>query len=1113
VKAIRKLSRALVALATLPSFVQAAETLVTDETLGLRVAPGFRVTLYSDSDLANDIYAMTLDSRGRVVVTSPGWIKTLEDTNGDGKADQATLFGETKTGGMGMCFDGNDLFFTGDGWFSCYRDRDGDGKADGPPDRFFPLRFTEHGGHAMRKGPDGWWYLIGGNDTGFSKQHVTLPNSPIREPEAGCLLRLTPNGRNSEIIAQGLRNPYDFDFNWLGDVFTYDSDVERDFFLPWYTPTRLYHIAPGGHHGWRLEGWQRSWNRPDYYADTVDILLRVGRGSPTGVTCYRHAQFPEHYRDGLFVLDWTFGKVFFFPLEANGTTYRTLPEIFIEPIGTHGFAPTDVAVAPDGSLFISIGGRKTRGAVYRVEYAGDRRAGILPAESLAAKERAQPANPSELAEVLDAPQPLDAWSRERWMPVAKKLGAAPLAQAVTNQTLSVRERIRAVEVLTEMFGGLTKDLIAAASKDDSAQVRTRVAWAIGRLPEGNVALLYLARDPDARVRLGALESLAKQFGRAPLTESANRVDYAGILEDNFAHPDKRVHQAAAHLAATMPEAVWGSADSGRMTPQGSLTRELASIWRSPAAGVQTDAIERLLPILAGTKDNRLRLDTVRLIILALGDWNLRKPSVEVYTAYELARPPDEHASLVRRILSVVRPFFPSGDETLDLETSRLLAMLQDNQAELVPKVTAKFAEDSSPTSDFHYLVVLSRLRSPLRKEVSAQVAGTIVGLERKLQGQELRTKQMWTARLAELVTQFVKRAPEMADALMAQPGFAHASHIDLAAGFGPEQRRRAARLFLNAVKADPNFAWSGALIELLAALPSEEAHPLFRQQWSNLGLRDSILPELAKKPVEEDRARFLGGLDSGQPQVLQSSLAALTKLPKASTAEETLVPMLRLLRRLVAEPKQTQLRAGVTALLTKQTGQSFSVREDATDLKRSYAPVFNWFAREYPLLAGKLEAQMDEDPVKWAQLLKSAAWDKGDAKRGGALFRERACQTCHTGWTSLGPNLGGVTSRFSVEDLFNAIIYPNRDVAPLYRNVRFQMRDGQTHTGLVAFESADGVMVLTGPTTTVRLPDSEIVSREPTTLSLMPTGLLNGLKPEDLADLYGYLKTLTSSNQ
>ena len=101
---------------------------------------------------------MTLDSRGRVVVTSRGYVKTLHDDDGDGKADRATLFAETPTGGMGLCFDGNDLFFCGDGWFSRYRDADADGRADGPPERFVPLAFTEHGGHAMRKGPDGWWY-------------------------------------------------------------------------------------------------------------------------------------------------------------------------------------------------------------------------------------------------------------------------------------------------------------------------------------------------------------------------------------------------------------------------------------------------------------------------------------------------------------------------------------------------------------------------------------------------------------------------------------------------------------------------------------------------------------------------------------------------------------------------------------------------------------------------------------------------------------------------------------------------------------------------------------------------------------------------------------------
>src|SRR6516225_4197677 len=92
------------------------------EDLGLKVPEGFRVTLFSDETIANDIYAMTLDSQGRVVVTSRGWVKTLHDTAGRGKADRATVFAETESGGMGLCFDGDDLMFCGDGWLSRYRD-------------------------------------------------------------------------------------------------------------------------------------------------------------------------------------------------------------------------------------------------------------------------------------------------------------------------------------------------------------------------------------------------------------------------------------------------------------------------------------------------------------------------------------------------------------------------------------------------------------------------------------------------------------------------------------------------------------------------------------------------------------------------------------------------------------------------------------------------------------------------------------------------------------------------------------------------------------------------------------------------------------------------------
>src|SRR5689334_2393906 len=157
----------LTTLAVLCCLAQDPEKLQTVEDLGLRIAPGFKITLFADHTLANDIYAMTLDSKGRVVVTSQGWIKVLEDRNRDGKADEVTIFGTTRSGGMGMCFDGNDLLFSGDNGLWRYRDVDGDGRADGPPELITKYVTGEHGHHAIRKGPDGCWYLIGGNEMGI----------------------------------------------------------------------------------------------------------------------------------------------------------------------------------------------------------------------------------------------------------------------------------------------------------------------------------------------------------------------------------------------------------------------------------------------------------------------------------------------------------------------------------------------------------------------------------------------------------------------------------------------------------------------------------------------------------------------------------------------------------------------------------------------------------------------------------------------------------------------------------------------------------------------------------------------------------------------------------
>ena len=101
-----------------------------------------------------------------------------------------------------------------------------------------------------------------------------------------------------------------------------------------------------------------------------------------------------------------------------------------------------------------------------------------------------------------------------------------------------------------------------------------------------------------------------------------------------------------------------------------------------------------------------------------------------------------------------------------------------------------------------------------------------------------------------------------------------------------------------------------------------------------------------------------------------------------------------------------------------------------------------------------------------------------------------------------------MAGRFSRDDLFNAILYPSRDVAPAYRVNDIETQDGKNYSGIVIFEAAEGIIVQTGAATTIRIASANLVSRKPSTKSLMPAGLLKDLKPEDLADLYSYLKSL-----
>ncbi|MCI0702503.1 MAG: hypothetical protein L0241_15575, partial [Planctomycetia bacterium] len=351
--------------------LRSAIPLGPQEFTDLKLPPGFTARIVADHALAPDIYTMTIDDEGRVLVAGPGYVRVLVDTDNDGRADRAVdLLDGLKDGPMGLLVEDDSLFVVADGGLKRYTGYNGKDKLKGPPETLLALKTTsEHHAHAVRRGPDGWLYLLCGNMAGVRKEIITDGRSPVKEPVAGALVRISPDFKSVEVVADGFRNPYSFDFNLDGEPFTYDSDNERCVGLPWYEACRFYHVVPGGNYGWRSPQLGQFWRKPAYFPDVVAPICYLGRGSPTGVACYRHTSFPKHYQGGFFLADWTFGRIHFVPLKVSGSTYIGEPEVFAESTGTSGFAPTALAVHPmTGELFVSIGGRGTRGGVYRITF-------------------------------------------------------------------------------------------------------------------------------------------------------------------------------------------------------------------------------------------------------------------------------------------------------------------------------------------------------------------------------------------------------------------------------------------------------------------------------------------------------------------------------------------------------------------------------------------------------------------------------------------------------------------------------------------------------------------------------------------------------------------------
>ena len=959
---------------------------------GLKVPAGFEVVEYSDNQLANDIITMTINPRGQIVVAGPGYIRILVDDGKGGKAAKAIdVQPAPKDAPQALLWEGDHLYFMSDGGLRRLP-VDANSKATGPVELIRAMKTGgEHHAHAIRRGPDGWLYVLCGNTTGIDKSYATLATSPIKDPVAGCVVRFSPDLKQSEIVADGLRNAYDCDFNVDGELFTYDSDNERCVALPWYEPTRFYHVIPGGHYGWRSPQHGTFFRYPPYFPDVVAPLTTLGRGSPTGVACYRHVQFPEKYRGGFFLADWTFGRIYFAPLTRAGASYKTTAEVFLESVGENGFAPTAVAVHPtSGDLFISIGGRGTRGAVYRVRY---------PAGAKI--------DSAELAKMKPAARALD-W-RDDYVQQAVKGDDAARLQALVAMNRHV----------SRATGAQIRDAIHANWDCGDPAISRVVVSLIGRLLQ------------DERRQLG-------------MEAKSSRQRLAWCLAC-YATDPAEVALAIHHLDASVD------------------------------------------------------LGAARVLQLAVGDIGNKGVQGSVFEGYsrqqEKVHP--AYAKVIRDV--TLENFGPDGlsDRTAH-EITRLVAMAPDLYSGKRDIVAKFLTTESTSIDDIHFLSVLGRLNAHGADNITGNVARALLSLDQKVVKEKLQRDRHWPLRAAEIHAALAAKDPKLNDALLAHKDFGRPDHalFTRAPGF---DRKKAAAIFLARAEKDSEYPWNGDLVALIGELPPAQALPVLRKLWDGAGLEDAILPVLAKHPDAADRAKFLHGLSSPQQATVRLSLEALAKLPEKDVEPPHLLALVLALRRVGDSKEEKALAEQLTAYLQRLTGQKLPTDKQAwTD----------WFAKAHPTLAARLAGPDGVDVAAWTKRLSGIDWNAGNSDRGGKIFTKANCASCHSGAQALGPDLHGVANRFSRVDLLTAILQPSKDIASRYRTTQVLTANGKIHQGLVVYESTDSMIIQTGPTAAVRLDGTQIASKRLTDISLMPAGLLDMLKDEEIADLYAYLKGL-----
>lgn len=331
--------------------------------------------------------ALDFDTKGRLVVVEshthfrpPNYvgpkydrIRILEDTDGDGKADRFTTFFEGTSFTMDVAVhpDGS-VYVATRNEILRLRDTDGDGKAD----EKVRIAFLDTVGNYPHNGLSGLAFDARGDLYSGMGENLGAPYKLIGADggtlagggEGGNVFWCTADGKKLRRLATGFWNPFGACRDIFGRLFVADNDPDES------PPCRLLHVVEGGDYGFQFSYGRagrhpfQAWNGE--LPGTLPYVTGTGE-SPCEVVSYESDGLPAEYRGDLLVPAWADHRVERYVPRTHGASVLADRKPFVQ--GGKDFYPSGLAVAPDGSLFVSDWGSKSytlhgKGAVWHIRW-------------------------------------------------------------------------------------------------------------------------------------------------------------------------------------------------------------------------------------------------------------------------------------------------------------------------------------------------------------------------------------------------------------------------------------------------------------------------------------------------------------------------------------------------------------------------------------------------------------------------------------------------------------------------------------------------------------------------------------------------------------------------